>query len=242
MMSHPSQPELQYPTRAQRQMYEQTTDLGRRRRLQRLVLLPLHMGYDSSSLGKYGCRARIQPSCATGLREAHLRPQHARGCMNSCHQFLDPRRCPPIIRFTQLVSIPLHATRQYSSGKSMVSFGDDPQPLPGVCLVAAQQSKPMGHAVFILRDIAWLQFAPVAGCIGESKAATYLSLGPSCNRWPASVGTWLETGVKWPHPRRPDPEAPEGGGNETLPLLSARSRLNVLPLLILSPLLLLQES
>ncbi len=67
------------PTRAQRQMYEQTPDLDRRRRLQRLVLLPLHMGYDSSSPGEYGCRTHLQPSCARGLREAHLRPQRARG-------------------------------------------------------------------------------------------------------------------------------------------------------------------
>jgi len=56
-------------------MYEQTPDLDRRRRLQWLVLLPLYMGYDSSSSGEYGCRARLQPSCTRGLREAHLRPQ-----------------------------------------------------------------------------------------------------------------------------------------------------------------------
>jgi hypothetical protein len=66
------------PTRAQRQMYEQTPDLDRRRRLERLVLLPLHLGYDSSSPGEYGCRTHLQPSCARGLREAHLRPKRAR--------------------------------------------------------------------------------------------------------------------------------------------------------------------
>jgi len=66
------------PTRAQRQIYEQTPDLDRRRRLRRLVLLPLHMGYDSSSPGEYGCRAHLQPGCARGLRETLLRPQRAR--------------------------------------------------------------------------------------------------------------------------------------------------------------------
>src|SRR5258708_3626626 len=51
--------------------------------------------------------------------------------------------------------------RQKQRGCRSVCFSDDPQPLPGVCPVAAQQSKPMSHAVLIFRDIGWLQFAPV---------------------------------------------------------------------------------
>ena len=71
------------PIRAQRQMYEQTPDLDRRRRLQRLVLLPLHMGYDSSSPGEYGGRAHLQSSCARGLREPQLSDHSPDRCLIS---------------------------------------------------------------------------------------------------------------------------------------------------------------
>ncbi len=77
---HPTVPQVE-SKRTQRQMYEQTLDPGRRRRLQRLVLLSLHMGYDNSSPRKYGCRARLQPSCPRGLREAQLPAQSAGGCI-----------------------------------------------------------------------------------------------------------------------------------------------------------------
>jgi hypothetical protein len=47
--------------------------LGRRGRLHRLVLLPLHLGHDRSASGEHRGRARLQPRCAIGLRDARLR-------------------------------------------------------------------------------------------------------------------------------------------------------------------------
>jgi hypothetical protein len=63
------------------------------------------------------------------------------------------------------VSLSLILLWQHERGGRPVCFGDYPQRLPVVCLVAAQQSKPMSHAVLILRDIGWLQFAPVPDCM-----------------------------------------------------------------------------
>jgi len=59
---------------------------------------------------------------------------------------------------------------QKQRGRRPVRLGDDPQPVPGVCPVAAEQSKPMSHAVFILCDIGWLQFAPVPDCVTAQEA------------------------------------------------------------------------
>ncbi len=53
---------------------------------------------------------------------------------------------------------------QEHSGCRPVCFGDYPQLLPSICLVA-QQSKPMNHAVLVLCDIGWFQLAPVPDCM-----------------------------------------------------------------------------
>ena len=57
-------------------MYEQTLDLDGRRRLQRLVLLPLQLGYDGPSPRQHRRRACFQPPSPGDFRKARLRGRH----------------------------------------------------------------------------------------------------------------------------------------------------------------------
>jgi hypothetical protein len=66
-----------------------------------------------------------------------------------------PKRPPPTDGPASRNSSVLLWQKQRRCGT--VCFGDYPQPLPGVCLVAAQQPKPVNRAVLILCDIGWLQ-------------------------------------------------------------------------------------
>src|SRR5262245_7637730 len=54
-------------------LYEQTFDLGRPRRLQWLVLLQLHLGYDRPASGQHRGRSRLQSARPRDFRKARLR-------------------------------------------------------------------------------------------------------------------------------------------------------------------------
>jgi hypothetical protein len=86
---------------------------------------------------------------------------------------------PPVsgVQFALRFSILL---RQQDRGCRAIRFGDYPQPLRGVCLVAAQQSKPMSHAVLILCDTGWLQLAPVPGCMTGQETGRRLLRSLEC--------------------------------------------------------------
>jgi hypothetical protein len=61
----------------------------------------------------------------------------------------------PRARKVQVINTPL-ATAESLQTASVITQICSPAPV----LIAAQQSKPMNHAVLILLDIGWLQFAP----------------------------------------------------------------------------------
>lgn len=61
----------------------------------------------------------------------------------------------PMIRFVQLISTPLAKAAWLRTDLLRCQL------LASICLVAAQQPEPVKQAVLILREIAWLQVAPI---------------------------------------------------------------------------------
>src|SRR6266567_6291416 len=122
-------------------------------------------GFFLQRLGSWSIR--VISRCATGRSRLDMDEMYAK-----------PIAAKPMIR--------LQATRQYSSGKSRVVADRSAsviihQLLPGICLVAAQQSKPMNHAVLVLCDIGWFQFAPVPDCMTGHEAGRRLLRSLECS-------------------------------------------------------------
>ena len=70
---------------------------------------------------------------------------------------------------------------QKQRGCGPVCLGDDPQSLPGIGLVAAQQSKAMSQAVLILRDIGWIEFSLVPDYMTGQEAGGRLLRSLQCS-------------------------------------------------------------